>query len=105
MSNLILDPDLDSYYLMEAVLLKLPDAAGLLLQARLLAQAEARAMATRPDHSQPQHWKGTAKARPDSPEQPDRVKSEPYQLWRRNRFQERKNRPAQTAAYRPGAVL
>ncbi|HSV46756.1 MAG TPA: histidine kinase dimerization/phospho-acceptor domain-containing protein, partial [Ramlibacter sp.] len=37
-SNLILDPDLDSYYLMEAVLLKLPDAADLLLQARLATQ-------------------------------------------------------------------
>ncbi len=37
-SNLILDPDLDSYYLMEGVLLKLPDAADLLLQARLLTQ-------------------------------------------------------------------
>ncbi|MES2942858.1 MAG: response regulator [Pseudomonadota bacterium] len=46
-SNLILDPDLDSYYLMEAVLLKLPDAADLVLQARLLAQAEARAMSNR----------------------------------------------------------
>ena len=40
-SNLILDPDLDTYYLMEAVLLKLPDAADLLLQARLLVQAAA----------------------------------------------------------------
>jgi signal transduction histidine kinase/DNA-binding response OmpR family regulator/HPt (histidine-containing phosphotransfer) domain-containing protein len=40
-SNLILDPDLDSYYLMEAVLLKLPDAADLLLQARLLTQPHA----------------------------------------------------------------
>jgi len=40
-SNLILDPDLDSYYLMEAVLLKLPDAADLLLQSRLLVQAVA----------------------------------------------------------------
>jgi signal transduction histidine kinase/CheY-like chemotaxis protein/HPt (histidine-containing phosphotransfer) domain-containing protein len=40
-SNLILDPDLDSYYLMEAVLLKLPDAADLLLQARLLTQSHA----------------------------------------------------------------
>ena len=38
-SNLILDPDLDTYYLMEAVLLKLPDAADLLLQSRLLVQA------------------------------------------------------------------
>ena len=37
-SNLILDPDLDAYYMMEAVLLKLPDAADLLLQARLLTQ-------------------------------------------------------------------
>ena len=42
-SNLILDPDLDSYYLMEAVLLKLPDAADLLLQARLLVQARSQA--------------------------------------------------------------
>ena len=40
-SNLILDPDLDSYYLMEAVLLKMPDAADLLLQARLLTQTHA----------------------------------------------------------------
>ena len=40
-SNLILDPDLDTYYLMEAVLLKLPDAADLMLQARLLVQAAA----------------------------------------------------------------
>ncbi|TWO67734.1 response regulator [Caenimonas sedimenti] len=46
-SNLILDPDLDSYYLMEAVLLKLPDAADLLLQARLLTQKHA----FRPDSS------------------------------------------------------
>jgi sigma-B regulation protein RsbU (phosphoserine phosphatase) len=37
-SNLILDPDLDAYYMMEAVLLKLPDAADLMLQARLLTQ-------------------------------------------------------------------
>ncbi len=41
LSNLILDPDLDTYYLMEAVLLKLPDAADLLLQSRLLVQAAA----------------------------------------------------------------
>jgi signal transduction histidine kinase/CheY-like chemotaxis protein len=40
-SNLILDPDLDAYYMMEGVLLKLPDAADLLLQARLLTQAKA----------------------------------------------------------------
>ncbi len=37
-SNLILDPDLDAYYMMEGVLLKLPDAADLLLQARLLTE-------------------------------------------------------------------
>lgn len=37
-SNLILDPDLDAYYMMEGVLLKLPDAADLLLQARLVTQ-------------------------------------------------------------------
>jgi signal transduction histidine kinase/DNA-binding response OmpR family regulator/HPt (histidine-containing phosphotransfer) domain-containing protein len=46
-SNLILDPDLDSYYLMEGVLLKLPDAADLLLQTRLLAQAETQTRITR----------------------------------------------------------
>ncbi|MDB5929587.1 MAG: multi-sensor hybrid histidine kinase [Polaromonas sp.] len=45
LSNLILDPDLDSYYLMEAVLLKLPDAADLLLQARLLVQVHGQAKA------------------------------------------------------------
>lgn len=37
-SNLILDPDLDAYYMTEGVLLKLPEAADLLLQARLLTQ-------------------------------------------------------------------
>lgn len=31
LSNLILDPDLDSYYVMDSVLLKLPDAQGLLM--------------------------------------------------------------------------
>ena len=44
-SNLILDPDLDAYYMMEGVLLKLPDAADLLLQARLLLQAKAQPQA------------------------------------------------------------
>jgi signal transduction histidine kinase/DNA-binding response OmpR family regulator/HAMP domain-containing protein len=34
-SNLILDPDLDSYYLMDAILLKLPEAADLSGQARM----------------------------------------------------------------------
>jgi signal transduction histidine kinase/DNA-binding response OmpR family regulator len=55
-SNLILDPDLDTYYLMDAVLLKLPEAADLLTEARVLgrrvfqrkaATAEERAEATR----------------------------------------------------------
>ena len=35
-SNLIVDPDLDTYYLMDAVLLKLPEGANLLTQARML---------------------------------------------------------------------
>ncbi|HEV8714506.1 MAG TPA: PAS domain S-box protein, partial [Candidatus Binatia bacterium] len=37
-SNLILDPDLDSYYLMDAVLLKLPDGQDLLAQVRLFGE-------------------------------------------------------------------
>ena len=37
-SNLILDPDLDSYYLMDSVLLKLPAGAELLAQARILGR-------------------------------------------------------------------
>ncbi|MBL8793967.1 MAG: response regulator [Planctomycetia bacterium] len=37
-SNLILDPDLDSYYLMDAVLLKLPEGLDLIGQARLLGR-------------------------------------------------------------------
>jgi signal transduction histidine kinase/CheY-like chemotaxis protein/HPt (histidine-containing phosphotransfer) domain-containing protein len=37
-SNLILDTDLDSYYLMDAVLLKLPQNQDLLAQARLLGR-------------------------------------------------------------------
>ncbi|MGH8009200.1 MAG: SpoIIE family protein phosphatase, partial [Candidatus Binatia bacterium] len=37
-SNLILDPDLDSYYLMDAVLLKLPDGADLLTQAQFFGE-------------------------------------------------------------------
>jgi PAS domain S-box-containing protein len=35
-SNLILDPDLDSYYLMDAVLLKLPEGQDLVAQIRLV---------------------------------------------------------------------
>jgi PAS domain S-box-containing protein len=35
-SNLILDPDLDSYYIMDAVLLKLPESQDLLAQVQLL---------------------------------------------------------------------
>jgi signal transduction histidine kinase/DNA-binding response OmpR family regulator/HPt (histidine-containing phosphotransfer) domain-containing protein len=37
-SNLILDPDLDSYYLMDAILLKLPQSQDLLAQARWLGK-------------------------------------------------------------------
>jgi PAS domain S-box-containing protein len=37
-SNLILDPDLDSYYLMDAVLLKLPEAQDLLTQLQFLGE-------------------------------------------------------------------
>lgn len=37
-SNLILDPDLDSYYLIDAILLKLPVTQDLLGQARLLGE-------------------------------------------------------------------
>jgi signal transduction histidine kinase/DNA-binding response OmpR family regulator len=37
-SNLIFDPDLDSYYLMDAVLLKFPAGADLLAQARILGR-------------------------------------------------------------------
>ena len=41
-SNLILDPDLDSYYLMDAILLKLPQGQDLLAQASLLGKKEHR---------------------------------------------------------------
>jgi hypothetical protein len=37
-SNLILDPDLDSYYLMDAVLLKLPEGQDLVAQVRLFGE-------------------------------------------------------------------
>jgi PAS domain S-box-containing protein len=37
-SNLILDPDLDSYYLMDEVLLKLPEGQDLLAQTRFLGE-------------------------------------------------------------------
>jgi signal transduction histidine kinase/DNA-binding response OmpR family regulator len=37
-SNLILDPDLDSYYLMDAILLKLPDAADIARQLSVAAK-------------------------------------------------------------------
>ncbi|MGE0609084.1 MAG: response regulator [Pirellulales bacterium] len=40
-SNLILDPDLDSYYLMDAVLLKLPNRQTMLAECRLLARQRA----------------------------------------------------------------
>ncbi len=42
-SNLILDPDLDTYYLMDAVLLRLPGIADLVVELRLLlVQAEVK---------------------------------------------------------------
>jgi PAS domain S-box-containing protein len=37
-SNLILDPDLDSYYLMDAVLLKLPESQELLVQTEIFGE-------------------------------------------------------------------
>ena len=37
-SNLILDPDLDSYYVMDAILLKLPQSQDLLAQASSLGK-------------------------------------------------------------------
>src|SRR6185436_10492319 len=37
-SNLILDPDLDSYYTMDAVLLKLPENQDLLARTRILSE-------------------------------------------------------------------
>lgn len=42
-SNLILDPDLDSYYLMDSVLLKLPDGLGLTRDLFLAAEGAIRA--------------------------------------------------------------
>ncbi|MEG3843028.1 PP2C family protein-serine/threonine phosphatase [Microcoleus sp. herbarium14] len=46
-SNLILDPDLDTYYLMDATLLKLPEMQKILSQIRLISQkSSARSDAT-----------------------------------------------------------
>ncbi len=42
-STLILDPDLDSYYLMDAILLKLPESATIVAQTRKLVGARAAA--------------------------------------------------------------
>src|SRR6185436_6641113 len=50
-SNLILDPDLDTYYLMDAVLLKLPALADYLAQARILARAVLTRHDIRPEES------------------------------------------------------
>lgn len=41
-SNLILDPDLDSYYLMDTVLLKLPSTADQLVELRLMITVAAK---------------------------------------------------------------
>jgi len=52
-SNLILDPDLDSYYLMDAVLLKLPERQDLLARIRLIgADVVSRRAATAEERSQ-----------------------------------------------------
>ena len=48
-SNLILDPDLDSYYLMDSVLLKLPAHQELLSQVQLLGEGVVRRGAITPD--------------------------------------------------------
>jgi len=52
-SNLILDPDLDTYYLMDATLLKLPEMQKILSQIRLISQkSSARSDATPQERSQ-----------------------------------------------------
>ncbi len=52
-SNLILDPDLDSYYLMDSVLLKLPEGADLLAQLRLfLARPQASGSSSAADRAE-----------------------------------------------------
>src|SRR5687768_6882699 len=48
-SNLILDPDLDSYYLMDAALLKLPALADYIAQARILGRAVLTRQSVRPE--------------------------------------------------------
>ena len=47
-SNLILDPDLSSYYLMDGALLKLPEGADLLMQARILGRGVTQRRAVTP---------------------------------------------------------
>ena len=49
-SNLILDPDLDSYYLMDAVLLKLPALADYLAQARIFGRTVLTRQAILPEN-------------------------------------------------------
>jgi methyl-accepting chemotaxis protein len=48
-SNLILDPDLESYYIMDVLLAKLPAQADLLTKARLLAESTAQRQAISPE--------------------------------------------------------
>lgn len=48
-SNLILDPDLDSYYLMDAILVKLPETQVLLAETRLAGEAGIRRQSFLPD--------------------------------------------------------
>ncbi len=52
-SNLILDPDLDTYYLMDATLLKLPEMQKILSEIRLISQTRsARSYATPAERAQ-----------------------------------------------------
>ncbi len=48
-SNLILDPDLDSYYMMDAVLLKLPEAQDLLARTRFMVHGILKRGSITPD--------------------------------------------------------
>ncbi|MEG3847315.1 SpoIIE family protein phosphatase [Microcoleus sp. herbarium19] len=58
-SNLILDPDLDTYYLMDATLLKLPEMQKILSEIRLISQkSSARSDATPEERAKLITWAG-----------------------------------------------
>ena len=58
-SNLILDPDLDTYYLMDATLLKIPEMQKILSEIRLISQKNSfRSDATPEERSQLITWAG-----------------------------------------------